>query len=217
MVVNPDSDLPMPGEPTWLPARRELADFAGILTTVGLERGLIGPRETSRIWSRHLLNCAVVALDPANLVPAGATVIDIGSGAGLPGVVWALVRPDLRITLVEAKARRCEFLAEVIGELDLGDRLTVRRGRAEDLAGRLSADVVTARAVAPLDRLLAWASPFLNRNGRLVALKGESADSELCSARHRLAESGMVGRVEVVGEQWLSEPTRVVLVTREGN
>lgn len=217
MVVKPDPDLPEPGELTWLPAQRELAEFAEILITVGLERGLIGPGETPRIWSRHLLNCAVVALDPANLVPLGATVIDVGSGAGLPGVVWALVRPDLRITLIEAKARRCEFLAEVIGELDLGDRLTVRRGRVEDLAGRLTADVVTARAVAPLDRLLTWASPFLNRDGRLVALKGESADSELCSAGRRLARSGMVGRVEIVGEQWLSEPTRVVLVTREGN
>ncbi len=217
MIVKPDSDLPEPGETAWLPAQTELAEFAEILTTVGVERGLIGPRETSRIWSRHLLNCAVVALDPANLVPVGATVIDIGSGAGLPGVVWALVRPDLQITLVEAKSRRCDFLAEMIDGLRLADRLTVRRGRAEDLAGHLTADVVTARAVAPLDRLLAWASPFLNSNGRLVALKGESADSELCSAWDRLVRNGMVGRVEVVGKRWLSEPTRVVLVTREGN
>lgn len=213
----PECDAPEPTDLYWLPARQDLAEYATTLTTVGLERGLIGPRETSRIWSRHLLNCAVVALDPANLVPLGARVIDIGSGAGLPGVVWALVRPDLQVTLVESKSRRCEFLIEVVGALGLTERVTVRRARAEDLARKVRADVVTARAVASLDRLVDWAAPLMTDTGRLVALKGEAAPAELCSAGSRLASRGLVGRVVVVGDQWLPEPTRVVLVSREGN
>ncbi|MDP3971769.1 MAG: 16S rRNA (guanine(527)-N(7))-methyltransferase RsmG [Candidatus Nanopelagicales bacterium] len=213
----PECDAPESTDLHWLPARQDLAEYASILTTVGLERGLIGPRETSRIWSRHLLNCAVVALDPANLVPDGSRVIDIGSGAGLPGVVWALVRPDLHITLVESKSRRCEFLIELVDALGLTERVTVRRARAEDLARQLRADVVTARAVASLDRLIDWAAPLMTGSGRLVALKGEGAQTELCSAGSRLASRGLVGRVVVVGDQWLPEPTRVVLVSREGN
>src|SRR4051812_14518171 len=155
------------------------ARYVDLLATVGLERGLIGPRESGRLWSRHLLNSAALA----DHVPAGAQVVDVGSGAGLPGIPLALARPDLRMTLLEPMARREVFLREVIAELGL--TADVRRGRIED-AGRGWTDVVVARAVAPLDRLVELALPALRPGGRLLALKGAGAAEEIRSARNVL-------------------------------
>src|SRR5690349_12658888 len=130
--------------------------YAELLCTDGVVRGLIGPREAPRIWERHMLNCAVVA----DLIPTGASVVDVGSGAGLPGMVLAVVRPDLAVTLIEPLARRTAFLTEAVAALGL-DRTTVVRARAEECVGKLpGADVVTARAVAPLDRLAGWCLPL---------------------------------------------------------
>ena len=186
--------------------------FAGILATDGITRGLIGPREVDRLWERHLLNCAVVA--PA--FPEGATVADVGSGAGLPGLVLALARPDLSIRLVEPLLRRASFLSEVVSSLALSD-VAVVRARAEELRGRWAVDLVTARAVAPLDRLLGWCMPLVVPGGALLALKGERAAEELAAVSARLREwDASTGSVEVWGEGLLEPPTRVVRVSRRG-
>lgn len=186
--------------------------YARMLVTDGVVRGLIGPREAPRIWDRHLLNCAVVA----DLIPAGASVVDVGSGAGLPGMVLAVARPDLIVTLVEPLARRTAFLSEAVTALDL-DRTMVIRARAEDCVGRIApADVVTARAVAPLDRLATWCLPLASVGGRMLALKGASAADEV--AEHRDALIGLGAGVPVVrecGGGSLDTPTIVVDVVRE--
>jgi 16S rRNA (guanine527-N7)-methyltransferase len=156
--------------------------YAALLATEGVTRGLIGPREAPRLWDRHLLNSAVLA----EAVPDGVTLCDIGTGAGLPGLVVAIARPDLRVTLVEPLLRRTTFLDEVVGELGL-DHVTVRRGRAEDLHGHQTFDVVTSRAVAPLERLLGWSMPLVAPTGALVAMKGRSVHEEIASSRDLLA------------------------------
>lgn len=183
--------------------------YAALLCGPGITRGLLGPREGQRVWSRHLLNCAVVV----ELIPAGAVVADLGSGAGLPGVVLALLRPDLEVTLVEPMARRCEFLDEVLGELTL-DRVKVRRGRAEDPAGTLAKqfDVVVARAVADLSTLHGWARPLLRPGGRLLAMKGARADEEIAQAAPALRRDGVTAAVRTLGVGRLVEPTTVVVV-----
>jgi 16S rRNA (guanine527-N7)-methyltransferase len=155
--------------------------FVELLATAGVERGLIGPRETPRLWERHLLNC--LALSGA--VPRGSTVADLGSGAGLPGLVLAIGRPDLEVTLVEPLQRRTVFLDEVVAELDL-ERVRVVRGRAEELHGREWFQVVTARALAPLSRLVGWAMPLVALEGELVAMKGSSAAREIEEASSAL-------------------------------
>ena len=155
--------------------------YVELLSTAGVERGLIGPREAPKLWSRHVLNCLAVA----TAVPVGATVADLGSGAGLPGLVLAIGRPDLRVTLVEPLQRRITFLDEVVDELGL-DRVRTVRGRAEELHGRERFDVVTARALAPLDRLLGWAMPLVAASGSLLAMKGSSARDEIAAAGGQL-------------------------------
>jgi 16S rRNA (guanine527-N7)-methyltransferase len=186
--------------------------YADLLAGDGVVRGLIGPREAPRIWDRHLLNCAVVAA----FVPDGASVTDVGSGAGLPGIVLALARPDLTVVLVEPMARRTAFLEEAVAALDLGERVSVVRGRAEELAGRLAlALVVTARAVAPLDRLAAWCLPLTSVGGRVLAVKGASALDEVVA--HRAAVARLGGGSPVVhqaGVDLLPEPTTVVEIVR---
>jgi 16S rRNA (guanine527-N7)-methyltransferase len=151
-------------------------------------RGLIGPRETERLWERHLLNCAVVA----ELLPERGELVDIGSGAGLPGVVLAMLRPSLQVVLLEPLLRRSVFLEECVAELGLSNA-TVVRARAEDraLIFRGGFDVATARAVAPLDRLVGWAAPLLRPGGQLLAIKGQSAEEELAAARAVLARLGV--------------------------
>lgn len=167
--------------------------YASLLAGPGVERGLVGPRETARLWERHLLNCAAVGV----LIPHGATVVDIGSGAGLPGLPLAIARPDLTVVLVESMLRRTAFLCEVVADLGLA-AVSVRRARAEELvsprhgrsaAGLPLADVVTARAVAPIEKLTRWAMPLCKERGVVLALKGAGAAAEVSSAwpaLHRL-------------------------------
>lgn len=159
--------------------------YAGILADAGVERGLIGPREVPRLWDRHLMNCAAVA----ELIPQGAHVVDVGSGAGLPGLVLAIARPDLQVSLLEPLLRRTVFLAETVEALDLRT-VEVLRSRAEEWAGRLAADVVTARAVAPLERLVGWCLPLVKPGGVMLALKGESAAAELAEVAPSLRARG---------------------------
>ncbi|HVY08904.1 MAG TPA: 16S rRNA (guanine(527)-N(7))-methyltransferase RsmG [Mycobacteriales bacterium] len=146
--------------------------YAELLATVGVERGLIGPRETDRIWGRHLFNSAAVA----TLISTAASVIDLGSGAGLPGIPIALARPDLHVVLLEPMARRVRFLDECVQELGLAN-VAVRHSRAQDSPGS-GADVVVARAVAPLPTLAALARPLTKPRGVLLALKGAKAQAE---------------------------------------
>jgi 16S rRNA (guanine527-N7)-methyltransferase len=182
--------------------------FADLLVGPGVERGLIGPRETARIWERHLLNCAVVAEG----IPDGAAVCDVGSGAGLPGLPLALVRPDLSVLLVEPLERRAEFLREAVELLGLR-RVRVVRKRAEEM-GPLTADVVTARAVAPLGKLAGWCLPLVRPGGTLLALKGARAAEELAAAESVLRRTGATAwRIQQMGLDVLEHPTTVVVVT----
>ncbi len=182
--------------------------YAAVLADDGVVRGLIGPREAPRLWERHLLNCAVLA----QALPRAGTVCDIGSGAGLPGLVLAIARPDLQVTLVEPLLRRTTFLQEVVAELSL-PTVEVVRGRAEDLHGERRFDVVTSRAVAPLGRLLTWSMPLVAPEGALVAMKGSSVHREIEEADSVIHRMGLA-RPEVVplGEDVLAEPTSAVRV-----
>lgn len=162
--------------------------YAELLAEAGVQRGLIGPREVPRLWERHILNCAVLS----EAVPEGVTVCDVGSGAGLPGIPLALVREDLNITLLEPLLRRTNFLTEVVELLGL-DHVTVVRGRAEEVLGKLApVHVVTARAVAPLDRLATWGIPLLRPYGEMLALKGDTAEEELKASATALSKLGAV-------------------------
>lgn len=161
------------------------ARYAGLLVGPGVERGLLGPAEAARIWDRHLLNCAALA----ELVPSPCSLIDLGSGAGLPGLVLAMLLPDVTVTLLEPMARRVTFLQECIQILGITNA-EVRRGRAEDVAGQLAADVVTARAVAPMDRLAGLAIGLLNPGGLVLAIKGAGAEEEVSRARPVLRRLG---------------------------
>ncbi|TQS41465.1 16S rRNA (guanine(527)-N(7))-methyltransferase RsmG [Cryptosporangium phraense] len=185
-------------------------EYASLLSSAGVERGLIGPREAPRLWERHLLNCAVVA----DLFPAGATVVDVGSGAGLPGIVLGIVRPDLRVTLLEPLARRAAFLSEAVSLLGLST-VTVERGRAEEVVGRVSGSIVTARAVAPLDRLAGWCLPLCAPGGRMLALKGSSAAEEITEHAAAVARVGGVSpRIVECGSGIVDPPTTVVEILR---
>ena len=159
-------------------------EFAGLLASQGVSRGLLGPREAGRIWERHLLNCAVVA----DLVPSRGELVDIGSGAGLPGVVLAMLRPGIRVVLLEPMLRRTRFLSECADSLELAN-VTVMRARAEDAA--MAADVATARAVAPLGRLAGWAAGLVRPGGVILAIKGQGAEDELRAARPALRRLGV--------------------------
>ncbi len=167
-------------------ARLPLAErYAELLAGDGVLRGLIGPREVPRLWERHLVNCAVLA----EVIPQDARVCDIGTGAGLPGLVLAIARPDLSVTLVEPLHRRTTFLTEAIAALGL-ERCDVQRLRAEQLHGTERFDVVTSRAVAPLSRLLGWSMPLVAPTGALVAMKGARAAAEIEEARDSLRHFG---------------------------
>ncbi|CAN5224395.1 16S rRNA (guanine(527)-N(7))-methyltransferase RsmG [soil metagenome] len=185
----------------------EMERFAAHLAGAGVERGLMGPREVPRLWERHLINCGVVA----PRIPHGASVADVGSGAGLPGLVWALMRPDISMTLIEPLQRRTIFLSEVVHNLGLGDRVTVFRGRADEVDATF--DVVTARAVAALEKLARWCMPLVGPRGVLLALKGSSAPDEVDEARRTLQRlGGRDIRIEKYGD--LEIPTTVVEVSR---
>jgi 16S rRNA (guanine527-N7)-methyltransferase len=179
--------------------------FARILATRGVEQGLIGPREVPRLWDRHLLNCAVVA----ELIDGRCeTLVDIGSGAGLPGIALALVLPDVNVTLLEPMERRCRFLSECVAELGLAN-VSVLRGRAEDTV--MHADVATARAVAPLDRLAELAVGVVKPGGLMLAIKGRTAVDELKSARPTLKRIGARGAEVVRAGQGKVVPATTVV------
>jgi 16S rRNA (guanine527-N7)-methyltransferase len=187
--------------------------FAQLLATDGVTRGLIGPRETSRLWDRHLLNCAAVA----KLLPDRGELVDIGSGAGLPGIVLAMLRPKVHVILLEPLLRRSVFLEECLTQLELPNAAVVR-ARAEEMAGVIKADGATARAVAPLDRLAGWAAGLLRPGGQLLAIKGQSAEEELAAARPVLSRLG-VRSAEVlrVGHGRVISATTVVRVVMGGH
>lgn len=188
-----------------------LEAYGGQLATEGVIRGLIGPREVPRLWDRHLLNCAALA----ELVKPGECVADIGTGAGLPGLVLALVRTDIRVILVEPLQRRCDFLLEMIVMFKLGGRVTVRRGKANAVKP-CEADVVTSRAVAALDKLAAWSLPHAKIGGRLLAMKGDRAAEELAGAGEVLKAFGADTGAQVLtcGAAWLETPVQVVCAVR---
>ena len=175
----------------YFPERQaEVRAFAQFLTSAGIERGLIGPREGERIWERHIFNC----LHITTLLPQGVSLFDIGSGAGLPGVVIALARPDLKVTLIEPLERRVEFLKEAV----VGLEIEVIRGRAQDI--KKSADFVTARAVAPLEKLKKMSWHMVKTNGSLLAMKGEGAAVEMAGFKnaqlHEIELAGVgLGRI----------------------
>jgi 16S rRNA (guanine527-N7)-methyltransferase len=209
--------LPVPAPAELAPAAAEvfgaalpLAErYAGWLVGAGVERGVVGPAEAERIWDRHLLNCAAVA----HLVPARAVLADVGSGAGLPGIVLAMLLPSAKVTLVEAMARRVSFLEECVADLGLPN-VEVVRARAEDLVGQLAADVVTARAVAPLDKLAGLCLGLARPGGKVLAIKGASAEAELAKARPVLARLGTSdARVVEVGSADGAATATVVVFT----
>jgi len=188
--------------------------YVELLATDGVTRGLIGPRETARLWDRHLLNCALVA----ELVPDQGELVDIGSGAGLPGIVLAMLRPRLHVVLLEPLLRRSVFLEECVSALDLPNA-TVLRARAEEKAASwISADIATARAVAPLDRLVGWAAGLLRPGGQLLAIKGQSAAAELEAAGPVLSGLG-VRSAEVLqaGHGRVVSATTIVRVVMGGH
>jgi 16S rRNA (guanine527-N7)-methyltransferase len=182
--------------------------YAALLVTEGVVRGLIGPREAPRLWDRHLINCAVLA----DVIPESATVCDIGSGAGLPGLVLAIRRPDLEVTLLEPLLRRTTFLEEVVEALGLHN-VEVVRGRADALHGVRQFDIVTSRAVAPLDRLLGWSMPLVGPDGALVAMKGSSVAQEIEEAKTTLRQLHCADpEVSVLGGDLTDIPTFAVRV-----
>lgn len=168
----------------------EISRYVALLCTEGIKRGLIGPQEGERIWERHIFN----SLPVSTLIPVGSSVIDIGSGAGLPGIPLALARPDIAMTLIEPLQRRVDFLNEAVGALNI----TVLRGRAQDF--KITSDVLTARAVAPLDKLLKMTHHLIKKGGLLLAIKGENAENEVRSVTgaelHEIRMEGIpLGRV----------------------
>lgn len=189
--------------------RLELAErYVEHLATSGMERGLLGPREVPRLWSRHVLNCAVVA----DLIDENARVADVGSGAGLPGLCLAIARPDLQLTLIEPLERRVIWLNEVVADLGL-ENVTVIRGRAEQVIDEVEADVVTARAVSALGSLAGLTIPLLKGKGVVLAIKGRSAEEEIQKASKVIRKLG--GRetsILTAGEDLLEDHTTVVRI-----
>lgn len=188
--------------------------YAEALAGPGVERGLVGPREVGRLWDRHLLNCAVIG----ELLERGDRVVDIGSGAGLPGVPLAIARPDLQVVLLEPLLRRTEFLREMV--TDLGVAVEIVRGRAEEswvqdqLGG---SDAAVSRAVAALDKLTKWSMPLIRPNGRMLAIKGERAHDEVREHRRVMIASGAVDvRVVTCGANYLRPPATVESRSPEG-
>lgn len=191
---------------------KEIYRYVDLLASIGVERGLIGPVEGARLWERHILNCAVVS----PVFARSSTVCDLGSGAGLPGVVLALARPDLSVTLLEPLLRRSTFLTEVLALLEVAN-VEVVRARAEQLVGKRSFDAVTARAVAPLGRLAGWGLPLCRPGGELVAIKGSTAADEARAAAGVLAKhcAGTV-RIEQYGADVVSPATIVIRIESSG-
>jgi 16S rRNA (guanine527-N7)-methyltransferase len=209
-VTEAAAELPAPPEQARTVFGDRYADalrYAELLADAGVRRGLIGPREVPRLWERHLLNCAVLS----EVIDEDVSVCDVGSGAGLPGIPLALTRPDLRITLLEPLLRRTTFLEEVVKLLGLSN-VTVVRGRAEEMLGKLPpVDVVTARAVAPLERLAGWGLPLLRPHGEMAVLKGDTALDELKAARAALDRLGAVDTSVVQVGEGIVDPLSTVV------
>ena len=209
MSVTPEQARAVFGE------RLPLAEaYHDSLATDGSTRGFIGPREVDRLWERHILNCAVIG----EVMEHGATVADVGSGAGLPGIPLAIARPDLDITLIEPLLKRSVYLQEVVDALGLPN-VTVIRGRAEEKQVREAldggVDIVTSRAVAPLGKLAGWSLPLVRRGGEMIAMKGSSVAEELerDAALIRKAGGGRAS-ISTVGDAHLAEPTTIIRVPR---
>lgn len=185
-----------------------ISRYVDILRSRGMEWGLLGPRETDRLWDRHVLNSAAVA----SVVGEGLRVADIGSGAGLPGIPLAILRPDLEVVLVESLLRRATFLELAVEELDLGDRVSVVRSRAEDW--RSTVDVTTCRAVAPLSKLIGWTKHLWLPEGRLIALKGSSVADEIDQASALLERMRLTAEVLHVRAHPAAEGTTALVVRR---
>ena len=189
---------------------KTIRQYVDILVSRGVDWGLIGPREIGRLWERHILNS--IALE--SLIPEGCRVADVGSGAGLPGIPLAILRPDLEMILIEPMLRRSNFLTEAIDELGLDDRVTVVRGRAED--ADLHVDVVVSRAVAKLATLINWTADLIVESGSLLALKGQSADDEVVKAKKELSKRRLSAEVLLIRADPASDVTRAVRVRRTG-
>lgn len=189
------------------PAVEAIKHYVDILGTDGVERGLIGPREADRLWDRHILNSVALT----GLLPDGAEVVDVGSGAGLPGIPLAILRPDLRMTLLEPLLRRTTFLTETVAALGLSDRVQVVRGRAEE--HRQQYAVVASRAVAPLGRLVGWCAPLRQADGSILAVKGQSAAAEIAAAGPELRQARLVAELVSASAHPEAEPATVVRLT----
>lgn len=189
---------------------KTIRQYVDILVSRGVDWGLIGPREIGRLWERHILNS--IALE--SLIPEGCRVADVGSGAGLPGIPLAILRPDLEMTLIEPMLRRSNFLTEALDELGLDDRVTVVRGRAED--ADLHVDVVVSRAVAKLATLINWTADLIVESGSLLALKGQSADDEVVKAKKELSKRRLSAEVLLIRADPVADVTRAVRVRRAG-
>lgn len=189
---------------------KTIRQYVDILVSRGVDWGLIGPREIGRLWERHILNS--IALE--SLIPEGCRVADVGSGAGLPGIPLAILRPDLEMTLIEPMLRRSNFLTEALDELGLDDRVTVVRGRAED--ADLHVDVVVSRAVAKLATLINWTADLVVESGSLLALKGQSADDEVVKAKKELSKRRLSAEVLLIRADPAADVTRAVRVRRAG-
>ncbi len=179
-------DPPAEAVPVFGAALPAAEQYVRMLAGPGVAWGLLGPREVPRLWTRHVLNCAALT----DLVPSPSTLVDLGSGAGLPGIVLALLLPDVQVTLLERMERRAKFLTQCVADLRLGNA-SVLRVSAEEVAGRVDADVVTARAVAPLGRLAGLAAGLVRPGGLILAIKGATADQEVAEARPVLRRLGM--------------------------
>jgi len=189
---------------------KTIRQYVDILVSRGVDWGLIGPREIGRLWERHILNS--IALE--SLIPEGCRVADVGSGAGLPGIPLAILRPDLEMTLIEPMLRRSNFLTEALDELGLDDRVTVVRGRAED--ADLHVDVVVSRAVAKLATLINWTADLIVDSGSILALKGQSADDEGVKAQKELSKRRLSAEVLLIRADPAADVTRAVRVRRAG-
>jgi 16S rRNA (guanine527-N7)-methyltransferase len=202
-------DVPTTAAVVFGPHLAQAQRFAAILADTGVSHGLIGPREVPILWDRHILNCAVAH----EAFPEGVAVVDVGSGAGLPGLALAIVRPDLHLHLVEPMLRRTTWLSTTIETLGLAN-CTVHRGRAEEFHDVLSLPYATARAVARIDKLARWTFPLLADGGTLVALKGGSASEELAAEEKVLRKLGMVtSRVVTYGVDLLPVATTTLQLT----
>jgi len=198
------------------PSYPKIAQFSSLLVDLGIPRGLIGPREADRIWERHILNCAGVC----EVLPSEGTILDLGSGAGLPGLIIAIMRPGQNVILLESLQRRTKWLSEMADMLDLAN-VTVHRGRAGETLKLPEIMAVTARAVAPLTKLMVWSAPILTSGGALYALKGETAVSEIFEANTAAGAKKLIKEwifpPEILTAETLKPvtPTTIVKVTRK--